>query len=371
MTKLYLSAIVKNEAHIIRRMLESAKPYISGYLICDTGSTDGTQDIIREVLSGLPGEVIDRPWVSFGHNKSEALEYGRQKFSSEWYALIFDADEELVVPKGFRFPKLELPLYNLNFKMGEFVWGRSALFSNAHDWRYDGVLHEAPVCPDLINPPQQIISGPVVNSYSDGNRSQQDIKVKYTKDAEVLEAAMAVDPDNARNQFYLAQSYRDSDQFDRAIDAYEKRAAMGGWPEEVYWSLLEKARTMLRSEKDMESIKKAYLRAWRYRKERIEAAVELASLHRMTGRSDLAVVICKQVLDSPLPEDILFVTASWWTWRRHDEYAVNCWIQGDIHEAIKYTSIALEAPDLNESDSERMLNNLAFWNQELYNTVTA
>lgn len=371
MTKLYLSAIVKNEAHIIRRMLKSAKPYISGYLICDTGSTDGTQDIIREVLSGLPGEVIDRPWVSFGHNKSEALEYGREKFSSEWYALIFDADEQLFIPEGFKFPKLELPLYNLNFKMGEFVWGRSALFSNRYKWYYEGVLHEAPACPEEINPEQQIIQGPIVYSHSDGSRSQQDIVTKYSNDAKTLEAAMIDEPDNARHQFYLAQSYRDSDQFDKAIEAYEKRAAMGGWPEEVYWSLLEKARTMARQGVDLEGTKKAYLRAWRYRKERIEAAIELASLHRMCGRPDLAIIICKRVLDSPMPNDILFVTSSWWTWRRYDEYAVNSGLAGDIHEAIKYTQIALEAPDLNPTDQERLLNNLAFWNQRLYNTVTA
>lgn len=372
MTKLYLSAIVKNEAHIIRRMLESVRPYISGYLICDTGSTDGTQDIIRECLSDLPGEVIDRPWIGFGHNKSEALEYGRQRFGKEWYALIIDADEQLEVPDGWKFPELTEPVYNLNFRLGMFVWGRSALFSNSIQWRYEGVLHEAPVCPELDNVVQRILPGPVVNSYSDGARSQQDITEKYAKDAITLEKAMAEDPTNTRHQFYLAQSYRDSVQFEKALSAYEMRVAMGGWPEEVYWSLLEIGRLHIRMQHDADTIKKAYLRASRFRPERIEAAVELASFLRFQEQPQSAYILCKKVLDSPYPEnDVLFVSPSWWTWRRYDEFSMNAGLMGDFHTAIEYTHRALAGGDLDQENRERLQNNLAFWQSQVYNKATA
>ncbi|MCA3798466.1 MAG: glycosyltransferase, partial [Burkholderia sp.] len=67
--------IVKNEAAVIVRCLDSVRPMIDYVLIEDTGSTDGTQDIIRQWLdsNGLTGEVIDEPWRDFAYNRSHAL----------------------------------------------------------------------------------------------------------------------------------------------------------------------------------------------------------------------------------------------------------------------------------------------------------
>ena len=49
--------IVKNESHIIKECLESVSPYIDYWVIADNGSTDGTQDLIKEFFDekGIPG----------------------------------------------------------------------------------------------------------------------------------------------------------------------------------------------------------------------------------------------------------------------------------------------------------------------------
>ena len=49
--KLGLSMIVKDESHVILRVLESIYKHIDYWAIADTGSTDGTQEIIKKFLN--------------------------------------------------------------------------------------------------------------------------------------------------------------------------------------------------------------------------------------------------------------------------------------------------------------------------------
>ena len=48
-----LCMIVKDEEHIIRDCLSSIAPYIDRYDISDTGSTDRTKEIIKELFVAI------------------------------------------------------------------------------------------------------------------------------------------------------------------------------------------------------------------------------------------------------------------------------------------------------------------------------
>ena len=70
-----LSMIVKNESHVILRLLNSVAPIIDYWVIADTGSTDGTQEIIQKFFDekGIPGQLIHSDWIdnfSYARNKS-------------------------------------------------------------------------------------------------------------------------------------------------------------------------------------------------------------------------------------------------------------------------------------------------------------
>ncbi|WP_229885463.1 glycosyltransferase, partial [Streptomyces tanashiensis] len=65
-----LCMIVKNEAAVIERCLASVRGLVDTWVISDTGSTDGTQELIRKALDGIPGELHEETWVNFGHNRS-------------------------------------------------------------------------------------------------------------------------------------------------------------------------------------------------------------------------------------------------------------------------------------------------------------
>src|SRR5262245_1697688 len=110
---LCLSMIVKDEAHVIERCLASVKPLISTWVIVDTGSTDGTRDVSREVMAGVPGDLYERPWRDFAHNRTEAIELARGKAD---YLLVMDADDVLEVPEGFGLPELDRDAYALRIE---------------------------------------------------------------------------------------------------------------------------------------------------------------------------------------------------------------------------------------------------------------
>ena len=53
MGKLALNFICKDEAHVIGNMLESCKTITDLIVVNDTGSTDGTQDILQGWIEAL------------------------------------------------------------------------------------------------------------------------------------------------------------------------------------------------------------------------------------------------------------------------------------------------------------------------------
>jgi glycosyltransferase involved in cell wall biosynthesis len=118
-----LFMIVKNESKVILRCLESVRPIVDYILIEDTGSTDGTQAIIREWLErvGLPGEVYDEPWRDFAYNRSHALAKLRENKDID-YALMIDADDQFIVDAGFDViafkESLLKELYNVEMRSG-------------------------------------------------------------------------------------------------------------------------------------------------------------------------------------------------------------------------------------------------------------
>ncbi|HEX7915937.1 glycosyltransferase family 2 protein [Rudaea sp.] len=353
--RICLSMIVKNEAPVIGRCLASVRPYVQAWAIADTGSTDGTQDLVRQAMDGLPGELIERRWVDFATNRNEALALA-QKHGD--YALIIDADEVLEADKGFAYPKLDAPGYMLELIYGDTRYRRVAMPRLDLDWVWRGVLHEAL---NSVHAAQaRYLPGLRIRVHTDGARSQLTQREKFSRDAEVLRKALKDEPGNARYAFYLAQSLRDAGDLAESITAYEARVAMGGWVEEVYFSKLQIAVLRERIGAAPAEIALAYLDAYDYRPTRAEAPCEFARWNRLNRRFAVARDFARIAMNTKLPSDVLFIDRPVYDWRAKDELAVALYWCGEREESARLCRQLLANERLPAAQRERIAKNLDF-----------
>lgn len=311
-----LNMIVKDEAPVIARCLASVKPWVDRWVIVDTGSGDGTQDIVRAFMHDVPGVLHERPWVNFAHNRNEALALARDHAD---YLLFIDADEQLCLPNGFSWPVLTADGYTFTCHMDGWAYQRNSLVAARVDWRWEGVLHEYLTA--ARHGPWEAMAGPVIQVSHDGARARD--PHTYLRDMALLEQAVREDPDNARNVFYLAQSCRDAGQLESGLAWYRKRVDMGGWDEEQWYARFQIAVLLERRQAPPETVRDAYLNAYAARPSRAEPLCELARFHRERGEYALATVFALQASHIPLPADSLFVDTQVYAWRALDELAVS------------------------------------------------
>jgi glycosyltransferase involved in cell wall biosynthesis len=348
-----LSMIVKNEAHVIVRCLESVRSLITTWIIVDTGSQDGTQALIRTAMADIPGELHERPWKDFGHNRTEAVELARGKAD---YILVMDADDHLLVPERFVLPELTADSYQIRIEHAGTSYWRTQLFRADLDFGYTGVLHE--VLTSAVPRTEGRIEGLIYRCTPEGARWRD--PDKFRKDAAVLEAAFAREPDNARYAFYLAQSWRDAGEPARALEAYAKRAQMGGWEEEAWYSLLEVAKLSARLGKSDDEVIGAYLRAYERRPARAEPLCYLARHLRERGRVIAGYPFARAACEIARTDDILFVDDAVYAWSALDEYAVAAYWTGQYRDALAANERLLASAGLPANERERVERNLVF-----------
>ena len=353
MASICLNMIVKNEAKVIRRCLDSVLPFISNWVIMDTGSTDGTQALIQAHLADVPGELFERPWTNFGQARTEAL--ARVGGRAE-YILVMDADDQLVAEPGFTLPPLTEDAYFLDFRLGNHAYRRIALVASRLPWRYEGVLHEYLTVGGPFS--AGTLEGVTVRASNEGSRS--DDPDKYRKDAQLLEQALVEDPGNSRSVFYLAQSYRDAGMAEESLAAYLRRAELGGFEEEVWYSLFESARLMDHLGRPEAEVVEAYLRAYEYRPARAEALCSLARYLRLKGRNRAACLFAEKAAALPQPPDILFVDTAVYRWLAMDEFSVAAYWTGRVVESQRVCAHLLAGGILPEGERDRVQANLQF-----------
>jgi len=290
---LCLNMIVKNESKVIMRLLESVAPVIDSFCICDTGSTDDTVEIIQSFFKSkqIPGKIVNEPFKDFGHNRTVALQAAATLPTSiAEYVLLMDADMVLWRHPDYSIEEFKSKLIRFNafylYQGSEtFKYKNTRIVKNYSGFTYWGVTHEYVNVPEGMNiiyeyfDPKQVFIQDIGDGGSKGD--------KYERDIRLLTQGLVDNPNNDRYTFYLANSYRDKGDNDKAIEYYRKRIEIGGWIEEIWQSYYSIGRCYRNMGKHADAII-AWLDAYHIFPNRIENLYEIINHYRVAGKNTLA-----------------------------------------------------------------------------------
>ena len=355
-----LNMIVKNESKIIERCLKSVYHLIDSWCIVDTGSTDGTQEIIKNFLKDKPGKLIEKPWVNFGHNRNEALKFASNM--GDWI-LLTDADMVLV-DNGFNKNELDLSIdgYDVVQDNHGVRYDNFRILNAKRNWKCVGVTHEYYTPSDGLKSRKRLHSI-IFNDISDGG-SKGD---KFERDIKLLKQGLLDEPENHRYMFYLAQSYRDINDYENAIEWYKKCHETSTWDEENWFALYMVGHCMCRASGlyKIEEIESVFLRAWMLRPWRAEPIFQLGSIYKNNKRWEQAYQLFKACATMDYPHrDLLFISASIYEGASIDEFAVAGFWTGHYEEAIRASEKLLEMP-YGQTHKDRILKNIWFSEKQL------
>ncbi len=357
---LTLTMIVKDEARNLAPTLASIKPFIDRWVIADTGSTDGTPDVVREAMTGVPGELVEIPFVNFAETRNRGLDACGEHTE---FILWLDAEDLLQGGEALRrFLTRERKqrgrdreAYYLRVDAG-FAWNSPRVLRSRARWRFRGVVHEVLTHEDRIAPTIRVPD--VLILHNRAEHSVERTRRRWERDRLLLEDELAEHPADTRATFYLAQTHACLGQIEPAIAAYQRRILLGGWREEVYESKYQIATLSEQAGRPWPEVLALYLDAHAFAPHRAEPLYQIALHHNLRGEHALAVLYARRALDLPFPEqDQLFVLEDVYRWKAADLMGSSAFWIGELELGEAAARKARSA----RPDDARLQRNLAFY----------
>ena len=290
---LCLNMIVKNESKIITRLFDSVVSIIDCYCICDTGSTDNTVELIKTYFENknIQGKIVSEPFKNFAYNRNFAL---KSAVGMSDYVLLMDADMILEIKN---FNKENLKNFDSCYILqgnNDFYYQNMRIVKNNGLFSYVGVTHEYISTPSnnkLLHITKDQL---FITDYGDGGCKND----KFVRDIKLLTDGIIDEPNNSeRYHFYLANSYHDTGNFEKAIETYEKRIKIGGWNQEIWYSYYRIGLCYKKMGKIADAIF-TWMNAYDFLPSRTENLYEIINHYRHISKSKLAEFFYNMAKDS-------------------------------------------------------------------------
>lgn len=220
---IHLCIMVKNGGPQFEDMLKKNMDIVDRWTILDTGSTDNTIEIINKTLVGVKnGELYQEPFINFRDSRNRCLDLAGKdcKFIvmlDDTYIIQGNLREFLNVVRGDQYSSS----FTLIIKSDDVEYGSNRIIKSESGLRYIHKIHEVITDKENIN-----VVIPMNKSYIfDGrfdymeertyNRKELDLKLLYEE--------VEDDPNNPRSYYYLAQTYNQLKDYEKAFFFFMKR----------------------------------------------------------------------------------------------------------------------------------------------------
>lgn len=302
MATISLVMIVKNEEAILDGTLQLVAPAVDEWIICDTGSTDGTKDVIRKYA-----EPIDLPFEDFVTTKNKAL-----KMATGDYILLFDADERLLTdPANIRaWAERGAETVYSPIVEGEDPENPNMHYYRARLWkRSDSKFFEGPRVHEALNTVTGEMGDDIVVYHDHRHRTPDSYHKRTGYYIETILKYLEDHPEEPRALFYLGRSYMDYFDWPRAIDAYERRLAaqFGEFRDEDFQAAFDIGRAWIALGEPRHAMN-AMNRCHAIDPRRVEARNAQAVLKYILGEVEEATAMFRELRGKKVPPDVvLFV----------------------------------------------------------------
>jgi glycosyltransferase involved in cell wall biosynthesis len=236
--KIASTTLTGNNAEIIGDALRSVVEWVDCCVVIDTGVTDESLRIAREIAGD---KYVERrfAWINdFAAARNFALDVAHD-LSASW-AITVDTDERILdsgedLRRAMREASVDvLMMYDEGRE-----YAKERCFRIPARERFSGPTHESfPAYAVGMRTLERAV-------FRELGKSPEALRRKFERDASILAGHVKEHPNDARWHYYLGESLKNLGRHEEAVAAYDACAALRGWNEESAWACYRAAECLV------------------------------------------------------------------------------------------------------------------------------
>ena len=300
--------IVKNGGPQLEEMLQQNMPNFDEWTIVDTGSTDETIEIIERTLVGKKrGKLYHRPFTNFRDTRNLCLDLA-EKQSNVPCKYLMMLDDTYVVRGDLRKFLMEVrgdqvaDSFSLYVTTDDTKYASNRILKTETRLRYKHKIHEVLDDNNNVN----VILFEESANILDRRFPYMETRTMDRKrqDLEWLQEEIQDNPTEPRHYYYLAQTYNLLGEYQKAFEAFQKRAEFknSGFIQERVDAAFESARIAnFQLKRPWEECLKLYETAWRIDESRPESLYFIGIHYFLKEQFSKAYPYFKQAFELGFP----------------------------------------------------------------------